>query len=111
MAGPQIRKGHIIGAIVVAVAFLAIAIFLLGILASWLLILLSLGGFTSWPKIQNPKNVIIYFGISLAFVCAALSLGSKLELIHLSKEADKAIWRALIVSILTAVAAAFAKAI
>jgi hypothetical protein len=108
MGGPLTKRDAIVAQLVIA-AFIAIFLFTIAILVSWLLLLLSLGGFTSWPKVENPKNVVIYFGISLAFVCAVLSLGSKLGLIGLNKAADKAIWVTLVVSILTAIAASFAK--
>jgi uncharacterized BrkB/YihY/UPF0761 family membrane protein len=94
--------------IAIIAGMIAIAIFLLAVLLSWLLILLSMSGITKWPRVSGHRGPFIYFGFSLAVSCAVILLAMKLRIVPSESDAwTTGVWSTLIASVLGAVGAAF----
>ena len=88
-----------VGALVlISLAFLALA----GLL------MLRMSGLVASTNSVDPRNAVTVFGVSLAMMCGILWIASVAEVIKLSQNVEKRLWRALIVGILAAVVGAVA---
>lgn len=89
-----------IGAIVLALLFVAVA-------ASWLYLLASVAGFLGTQKIDL-RRAIAVFSFGVAMLSAAIWISSQIGIVKLTREVEKRIWYSLIAGLLSAIVSALA---
>ena len=95
------RRGDGYSKDLVDIVKFAVTILILVLVVVWLLILLALGGVTTWPQVET-NRVLFFLSISIALICALLWLSHHLKIIILTTQTETRIWLTLIAGILAA---------
>ena len=110
MAGAMIPEDlrRIAGRMVFAI-FIVGNLIALTLIVSWVALLLSFIGITNWPAPPTMNNLILYFCLSFAMLCAMVWIGAQVEIVNLKETAQKTIGRSFVVLLLGGVVTAFTK--
>ena len=109
MVASEIIPKNIQKAIATAV-YIAGGAFSLVVIGIWTIVLLNLTKAIQWPTPLTESAALIIFGVTVAISCAMMWFLNHISILKLRVITEKAIWRVLIVSILTTVATAIVKA-
>ena len=93
----------------ILLVFIFCVILPVSIALSWLALLLSYAGFTSWPAVPTEHVLVVYFFVSFAIICVLLWLGAQVGVIKLEKTAQNIIASAFVITALGAVVTFFSK--
>ena len=90
--------------------YIAGGAFGLVVVGIWAIVLLNLTKAIQWPTPLTESAALMIFGVTVAFTCAMMWFLNRISILELSSATEKAIWRVLIVSILSTTATAIVKA-